>query len=209
MAMKINSLYTAAITGGGFLLNETLALLPLLQSEDREELLKDERLNNRVLMINAETSRKKAILEISRRYDTMSPAFWQDFLVMTAAEQPIALFFVMLKTYKILFDFHVNVTIRRWNSVAKSVNNDDILMEFNEISARDAFVDSWSEATKNKVISTYLSILRKIGILDRTNQLQVLDCTNYPYYLQIGEPWFLEACLLQPYQIEKIKNSLA
>ena len=73
MAMKINSPYTAAITGGGFLLNETLALLPLLQSEDREELLKDERLNNRVLMINAETSRKKAILEISRRYDTMSP----------------------------------------------------------------------------------------------------------------------------------------
>mgnify|MGYP003096173300 CR=1 FL=1 len=195
MAMKINSPYTAAITGGGFLLNETLALLPLLQSEDREELLKDERLNNRVLMINAETSRKKAILEISRRYDTMSPAFWQDFLVMTAAEQPI--------------DFHVNVTIRRWNSVAKSVKREDILMEFNEISARDAFVDSWSEATKDKVISAYLSILRKIGILDRTNQLQVLDCTNYPYYLQIGESWFLEACLLQPYQIEKIKNSLA
>lgn len=208
MAMKINSPYTAAITGGGFLFNETLALLPLLQSEDREELLKDERLNNRVLMINAETSRKKAILEISRRYDTMSPAFWQDFLAMTVAERPIALFFVMLKTYKILFDFHVNVTIRRWNSVAKSVKREDILMEFNEISARDAFVDSWSEATKDKVISTYLSILRKIGILDRTNQLQVLDCTNYPYYLQIGEPWFLEACLLQPYQIEKIKNSL-
>ena len=153
--MKINSPYTAAITGGGFLLNETLALLPLLQSEDREELLKDEQLNNRVLMINAETSRKKAILEISRRYDTMSPAFWQDFLAMTAAEQPIALFFVMLKTYKILFDFHVNVTIRRWNSVAKSVKREDILMEFNEISARDAFVDSWSEATKDKVISAY------------------------------------------------------
>lgn len=208
MAMKINSPYTAAITGGGFLLNETLALLPLLQSEDREELLKDEQLNNRVLMINAETSRKKAILEISRRYDTMSPAFWQDFLAMTAAEQPIALFFVMLKTYKILFDFHVNVTIRRWNSVAKSVKREDILMEFNEISARDAFVDSWSEATKDKVISAYLSILRKIGMLDRTNQLQVFDCTNYPYYLQIGEPWFLQACLLQPYQIEKIKNSL-
>ena len=159
-------------------------------------------------MINAETSRKRAIAEISRRYDVMPPAFWQDFLAMTSVEQPIALFFVLLKTYKILFDFHVNVTIRRWNSVAKSVNKEDILMEFNEISARDAFVDSWSEATKNKVISAYLSILRKVGMLDRTNQLQVLDCTNYPYYLQIGESWFLEACLLQPYQIEKIKKSL-
>lgn len=92
MTTKIKSPYTAAITGGGFLLNETLALLPFLQSAEREELLKDERLNNRVLMINAETSRKKVILEISRRYDMMSPAFWQDFLTMTIAEQPIALF---------------------------------------------------------------------------------------------------------------------
>ena len=208
MVVKINSPYTAAITGGGFLLDEMLALLPLLQSADREKLLKDERLNNRVLMINAETSRKKAILEISRRYNAMPPVFWQDFLAMTPAEQHIALFLVLLKTYKILFDFHANVTIRRWNSVAKSVNKDDILMEFHEISARDAFVDSWSGATRDKVISAYLSILRKIGILDRTNQLQVLDCTNYPYYLQIGESWFLEACLLQPYQIEKIKTSL-
>lgn len=206
--MKINSPYTAAITGGGFLLNETLALLPLLQSANREELLKDERLNNRVLMINAETSRKKAILEISRRYDVMPPAFWQDFLAMSPVEQPIALFLVLLKTYKILFDIHVNVTIRRWNSIAKSVNKAVLLMEFNEISARDAFVDSWSEATKDKVISAYLSILRKIGMLDGNNQLQVPGCTNYLYYLQIGEPWFLEACLLQPYQIEKIKNSL-
>ena len=131
----MNSPYTAAITGGGFLLNETLALLPLLQSTDRGERLKDEQLNNHVLMINAEASRKRAIAEISRRYDVMPPAFWQDFLAMTSAEQPIALFFVLLKTYKILFDFHVNVTIRRWNSVAKSVNKEDILMELNEISA--------------------------------------------------------------------------
>lgn len=206
--MKINSPYTAAITGGGFLFNETIGLLPLLQSADREELLKDEQLNNHVLMINAETSRKRAIAEISRRYDAMPPVFWQDFLVMSPAEQPIALFLVLLKTYKILFDFHVNVTMRRWNSVAKSVNKDDVLMEFNEISARDAFVDSWSKATKDKVMSAYLSILRKIGMLDKTNRLQAPDCSNYPYYLQIGEPWFLEACLLQPYQIEKIRNGL-
>ncbi len=208
MAEKINSPYTAAITGGGFLFNETLALLPLLQSAEREALLKDERLNNRVLLINAETSRKKAITEICRRYDTMSPAFWQDFQTMTEAEQPIAMFFVLLKTYKILFDFHVNVTMRRWNSIAKSVNKDDLLMEFNEISARDAFVDSWSEATKDRVASAYLSVLRKIGMLGQDYQLKALSCTNFSYYLQIGEVWFLEACLLQPYQIENIKKNL-
>ena len=96
--------YTAAITGGGFLFNETNALLPLLQSADREALLKDEKLNNRLLQINAEESRKKTIGEISRRYDAMPASFWIDYQSMSEQDQAIALFFVILKTYKICFD---------------------------------------------------------------------------------------------------------
>ena len=52
--------------------------------------------------------------------------------------------------------------MRRWNSIAKSVSIDDIMMEFNEISARDEFVDTWTETTKKKVASVYLSIIRKV-----------------------------------------------
>lgn len=58
---KGNSAYSAAITGGGFLFEETDALLPLLQSTDRDTLIKDELVNNRILHINAEKSRSKAI----------------------------------------------------------------------------------------------------------------------------------------------------
>ena len=76
---KIKSPYTAAITGGGFLFTETNVLLPLLQSADREALLKDERVNNRLLQINAESSRYNAIVEIARRYDAMPTNFWEDY----------------------------------------------------------------------------------------------------------------------------------
>ena len=92
--MNNNSPYTAAITGGGFLFTETNALLPLLQSNEREELLKDEKLNNRLLKINAETSRYRAIVEIARRYDTMSASFWIDYQSMNEKDQMVALFFV-------------------------------------------------------------------------------------------------------------------
>ena len=64
---KNNSPYTAALTGGGFLFEETLTLLPLLQAENREELLQEEKVNNNLLHINAERSRSKAILEITMR----------------------------------------------------------------------------------------------------------------------------------------------
>lgn len=203
-----NSPYSAAITGGGFLYAETNALLPLLQSEERETLLKDEKLNNRLLKINAETSRYRAIVEIARRYDAMPPSFWVDYLSMSETDQEVALFFVILKTYKICFDFHVNVTMRKWNSISKSVVYDDIAMEFSEVAARDAFVDSWSDKTKRKVASAYLTILRKVGMLDNEDRLHPISAENLDYYIRIGEPWFLEACLLQPYQINNLKKQL-
>ena len=78
MAIK-ESPYSAAITGGGFLFEETNALLPLLLSDDQETLLKDEKVNNRLLKINAETSRYRAIMEIARRYDAMPASFWNDY----------------------------------------------------------------------------------------------------------------------------------
>lgn len=207
--MKKNSPYTAAITGGGFLFTETNALLPLLQSPDRAALLKDERVNNRLLQINAESSRYNAIVEIARRYDAMPADFWEDYKIMNENDQQVALFFVILKTYKICFDFHINVTMRKWNSISKSLVFDDIEMEFNEVSARDEFVDSWSEKTKQKVAGSYLTILRKVGILDNEDNLHPLSASNFDYYIINGEQWFLEACLLQPYQIENIKKQLA
>ena len=148
---KNNSPYTAALTGGGFLFEETLTLLPLLQAENSEELLQEEKVNNNLLHINAETARSRNIHEIKRRYQTMPPSFWNDFKEMSDSDKIIALFYVMLKTYK---------------------------------------------------------ILRKVGMLTNDNRLHSLVCTNYDYYLAKGEPWFLEACLLQPYEIDNIKKSM-
>ena len=206
--MYKESPYTAAITGGGFLFTETNALLPLLQSPDRESLLKDEKLNNRLLQINAETSRYRAIMEIARRYDAMPVSFWNDYQAMNETDQQVALFFVILKTYKICFDFHINVTMRKWNSISKQLVYEDIEMEFSEVSARDEFVDSWSDKTKRKVASAYLTVLRKVGILDKEDNLHPLSASNFDYYITNGEQWFLEACLLQPYQIDNIKKQL-
>ena len=205
---KINSPYTAAITGGGFLFEETCTLLPLLECDGREDLLKDEALNNRLLQINSETSRKRIIAEVARRYDAMPVSFWSAFKEMADDDKQIALFFAILKTYKICFDFHVNVVMRKWNSISKNVVLEDIMMEFNEIAANDAFVDSWSEGTKKKVASAFLTILRKVGILSDEGRLSSISCSNFGSYLEIGEPWFLDACLLYPFQVENIKKSL-
>ena len=206
MRTKIDSPYSASITGGGFLLEETNILLPLLLSEDRVKLLKHETLNNELLHINSESARKRSISEVAKRFDAMTRTFWEDYLMMSEADKSIANFYVILKTYKIIFDFHINVTLRQWKSISKSVAKDDIMPEIYEISSRDEYVDSWSDETKGKIASTYLTILRRVGILDEGNNLKTIKCNNFEYYLQNGEQWFLEACLLQPYEIDMIKN---
>lgn len=206
MTTTIKSPYSASVTGGGFLYEETVALMPLLQSPERNRLLKEEAVNNTILHVNAETSRKRFISEINRRYKSMPASFWNEWTTMDDANRKVALFMVILKTYKILFDLHVNVTMRRWNSASRSVDRSDLMMEFNEISSKDEFVDSWTENTKKKVAAAYLSILRKVNMLDDDNQLHPIHCTNYDFYLIHGEAWFLEACLLQPYEIADIKK---
>ena len=52
-----------------------------------------------------------------------------------------------------------------------------------------------------------MTIYRQVGLLDRQGNLCPLQCSNFDYYLTHGEPWFLEACLLQPYQIKKLKTN--
>lgn len=207
---KNNSPYTAAITGGGFLFDETNLLLPLMMSEDSEMLLKKEKLENNLLQINRQTSRDRAIFEIKRRYNAVQKSFWEDYLSMEQNAQKIALFFVILKTYKICFDFQINVTRNKWQSISRSLTKDDLLMELNEIGARDEFVDSWSDNTRDRLASAYLSILRKVGMLDEVNELHSVKDTddNMAYYIRIGEQWFLDACLLQPYEINEIKKAV-
>lgn len=207
---KNNSPYTAAITGGGFLFDETNLLLPLMMSEDSEMLLKKEKLENNLLQINRQTSRERAIFEIRRRYNTVPKSFWEDYLQMNEQSQKIALFYVILKTYKICFDFQINVTRNKWQSISRSLTKDDLLMELNEIGARDEFVDSWSDNTRDRLASAYLSILRKVGMLDEENELHPVKDTddNMAYYIRIGEQWFLDACLLQPYEINEIKKAV-
>ncbi len=204
--MKVNSPYSASITGGGFLINETNALLPLLLDENADALIKDEVLNNNILHINSEKSRQRNVAEIKRRFEAVPRSFWYDYMSMDDADKRIALFFVLLKTYKILFDFHANVTMRRWRSATQDISIDDLFMEFNSISAKDEFVDSWSDSTKKKVASGYLSILRQCNMLDENDHLKALRPTNVEFYFGIGEPWFFDACLLEPYEIETLKQ---
>lgn len=209
--MKNTSPYSASFTACGLQFNEFNLMLPMLLSDDRDALIEKEVNNNNILNINSHKSRYRVIVEYKKRVDAMPREFWSWYQTLDDQAQRIAMLYVILKTYRITFDFHIKATMRKWRSVVQTLTKPDIMMAFSEIAETDAFVDGWSDATKGKVASAYLTILRQVGMLDMFNaQLSPLKAEPqaYAYYLNHGEDWFLEACLLQSYEIEQIKSDL-
>lgn len=205
----LNSPYSASITGCGFMYEEMRALLPMLMSPDRDSLLKEELLTGEHLMMSSERTRSRAIPEFVKRYNAVPKSFWNWFLTRNDKSQRVAMFYVILKTYKIVFDLHINVVLEHWRGVDQRVSRNDLMMEFNEISANDAFVESWSENTKGRVASAVCSVLRKVGLMEEKNfDLKPIDFSDIDstYYIQNNELWFLEACFLEPYEVQKIKE---
>lgn len=211
MTMKNNSPYSAALTGCTFMYYEMNRCLPLLMDADADELLRQEVEQNNLLMVNSLTSRKRFVVEFKRRYNAVPREFWNWYLTLEEPAQRAALLYVMLKTYKLVYDFHNSVTKQKYLSVTKELTPADLNVQFYEIASRDEFVNSWSDLTRKKCIGAYLTILRQVGMLDaKTNILSPirLKAEDYVYYIRVGDIWFLEACLLQQYEIETVKRAL-
>lgn len=207
---KGNSPYSAAFTACSFMMYEMTRLLPLFLADNADELIRQEIEENKHLMVNSISSRKRYCHELKRRFKAVPRSFWEDFLSWDEPAQRLGILFVLLKCYRILLEFHLNVTIKKWNSIHHALSLNDITMELSQIAAQDAFVDSWADNTKNRVASAYLTFLNQAGVYDKKSMelhpASGIDSSTYAYYINIGQDWFLEACLLYPYEIEKVKQ---
>ena len=206
-----SSPYSASFTGCSFMFYEFNRVLPLLLSPEADVLLKKEIKDRGLIQVNSEIGAKRIIAEFRKRFDAVSLDFWKWYEQLSEKGQRAALFYCILKCYRLIFDFHVNLTMRRWNSTDHSLSKNDVMMEYYQIASQDQFVDSWSEKTRGKITSAYLTILRQAGLLDANGQLQplLLDPQDYRYYIIKGEDWFLDACLLLPYEKENIIKALS
>ena len=206
---KIESIYSAALTGCSFMIDEMTACLPLLMDENSEELMKREVSESNILLMKSQQTRYRAAVEFKRRYAAVPASFWQRYLNMGRPQQLVAMYYVCLKAYRILFDLHINVALKKWKSANRKVTKNDALNEIYEIAANDEFVDSWSDETKDRVASSFLTFMRRAGMLDETDTLQApkLQETDYRIYLELGDSWFLQACFLEQYEIQNIINN--
>ena len=204
-----NSPYSASFTAAALMHGEMSAVLPYLLNDCSTETVKMIENSVEILPIQSASARERVTLEMVKRFKTMTPAFWVDYQSFPEPQQKLALFYVILKTYRLLYEFQLNVAVKRFNSANNTLQIDDLWMEFYDIASRDPFVDSWTDSTKKKAIKSYLTMLRQTGLLDPdTDRLQRIDIAQEAYipFVQLGELWFLQACFIPAYEIETIKS---
>ena len=205
-----DSLYISSFSAGSLLHKETNAILPLLLDTDSEKLLKQEIRQNNFLKINSESARKKTISVIQKRFSFTNKSFWDFYINRNEEEQKLLLFDLCLRVYRLMFDFHFNVTIKQWNSSTPVVEPYLYQMEINEIGGRDEKVYNWTDQTKAKVISVYMRILKDIDMLDpKSLRLKSINSDEqfFSYFVKIKEVWFLDACLLSALTKKQIIES--
>lgn len=195
--------YSAAFTAGGLFYEETRSCLPLLKEEQAEELLIKEAEKNAYVKINAESARKRVLQELRKRHKQAPADFWEYFESAGEAEQRLLLLFLSMKTYRLVFQFHFDVTLPAWRGSSSELDDYYFHMKLDEIAAAHEEVDSWSESTRRKVITVYLRMLREAGLLSEAGLLQTppgVPEAFWCYFVHQGEAWFLEAGLLGEHQ---------
>lgn len=209
MNNKNHSPYSTAFTAGALLYDETNLLLPILTQENAEELRKKEIKENNFLMINSLQSRRTISREVMRRVKIVSPNFWKFYEEQNEAVKRVCLLYVCMKTYKLIFDFHFNVTVKQWNSAITTFDQYLYEMELSQIAVNDEFIANLSDVTRYKVIKVYKTMLKQAGMSDGINiQMPKVQAEELKYFAQIGEEWFLEACSFPVYTIREIKETL-
>ena len=189
--------------------SEMLVVVPLLLESNDAQTINSLVEDSSLLKIKSVSARKRVMAEFIRRFGAVTPDFWKAFLGLPEPEQRLALFFVLLKTYPLLFHFQTSLALPKYNSVDRRLSSRDVLFALEELATSDPLVDSWTDLTKGKIASSFITMLRQGGLLDpTTGELTTPKVPDEGFipYVKSGDIWFLQTCFLPQYKVQQIKQ---
>ena len=97
--------------------------------------------------------------------------------------------------------------VEKWLSRDIDVNAGDVLYFLDKKTSNHLEIDQWTATTKQKVATVMIRMLKEVGIL-RDAKIMALDASDeyWNYFVKIGEPWFLQACLLNKERRDQISH---
>ena len=192
---KGDSKYDANFTAGGLLLNEFMNLQDVIQDENIIDILKTEEEENLYVGIDTVAARKRILSEIKRRIEFTDAGFWDLFSSVSEQHKKIMLFYLVLKTYPLIWELHFEVTYNKF-LIGAELDTYSISLFLDSVASKDDYVGGWSDSTLDKLNTQYRKVLTDCGMLDENVLRPVygLNTEFWNYFQEIGEKWFIKAC---------------
>lgn len=192
------SKYSSAFTAAALLYKELNTIINASGIDTLDQTLRNEVKQNTFLAIKTESARQRVVQELLKRIESAPKNMWERYLHWTDQEKRLGLFYLCLKTYPLLFDFHFEVSVKKWRMHTNVLDHYDIRLRLEEISSVDPFVFGWSDKTKEKVISRYFGILAEAGLLVKNKLVAPAEISDgFRTFFVKHDPWFINACFLQ------------
>ncbi|GAB3026499.1 BrxA family protein [Spirosoma pulveris] len=200
-------LYNASYTSGGLLQREITALLPLILNNEISDGFRQEKRENQLLQINSEEARRRIVDQVRKRVRHVNTDVWVVYESATEVEQSLLLYYVCLKTYRLLREFHFDILVARWRSLQRTLDAYDLKQKLDELATIYPEVDAWTELTKRKIVQVSRLMMVQAGFIAGT-QIQKPAIANalYEQFVRWGDSWMLEASLLNESERNTIIN---
>ena len=189
--------YNTNFTAGGLLHYEFIALEKVILSSHFEANIKAEESQNQFIGIKTIAARKRVITEVKRRVLQVPKSFWTQFYQWSEKEQKMALLYVCLKTYKLIFDIHWEVALKKFKT-GSPLDAFGVAMYMDELASREEYISSWSSSTLKKINVQYRKALKDAGILKYKTLYKPagIPTSFWSYFTNMDESWWLEACFI-------------
>lgn len=141
--------------------------------------------------------RRRKLAEIKRRLRQTPRPVWDDLPDLGRAAQNVVLYYCCLKTYRLLFDFHMDVVLPSWHSSDRQVGSYNVRRFLEQRADRHPEIDRWSDGTWDKVRQVTLKMLRESGLLKDEHLQRVRQSDGFwQRFVKVGDVWYLEATFL-------------
>jgi len=184
--------YTTAFTAG--------PLMPKRSARIVEEINRGtppDEIDPSIFDINSWQGQRRKVAEIKRRLENADESVWNDVPELPTPERALVLYYCCLKTYPLLFDFHMEAVLPTWRSADRAFGPHDATRFLEQQAETHPEIDEWGESTWKKVRQVMLQMLREAGFL-RDGSLHQVDRPDpfWTRFVKVGDLWFLEAAFL-------------
>lgn len=189
--------YSTAFTCGALLKNE--ADIFIASIKDYNAFLNDnEEVDMNILSINAESSKKRICLELSRRLRALDSKYILSvYESLDETDRSLVMFYAACRYYPIIADFMLEVVLNKWYNMDYELLTDDFQYFLYQKMDSHPELEDISDGTKYKCSQVVLKMLKDLGIFS-DNKLQKceFDRSLLHAIVKNGDSWFLEILFL-------------